>query len=245
MKKESKDDQVNAFNYFNVIDKQIIKAELPGLEKILELKPDDFVGKNTLRKYVDNLKVKLKTRDPKSDLDLTLKLINISADFKILKKYIENGLTYYDARVLVPEANQIELFLEFSSSFSDEQYWENLGNAYILQDFIHINHELFYNLFSSKRLHKSHLMTKEESEYFLNLENEFTIYRGCTVDERDSKRLGISWSLNIDIAKKFATMKHLKNNLKTTVIEKKIKKNQALAYFSRRSEHEIIYIHSS
>lgn len=245
MKKGSTGDQLNVSGNFNVIDRQIIKAELPELEKILESKPENFTGKTTLQRHLKNLNTKLNSRDPKSDLELAMKLINISGDFKILKKSIENGLTYIDAMALAPESNQIELFLDFSSSFSDKEYWENLGDAYVLQDSKHINHALFYNLFSSKRLHKSYLMTKEETEYFSNLESEFKIYRGCTIAESNSKRFGISWSLNIDIAQKFANNKSLKDKLKTTVIEKTIKKDQALAYFNRREEHEIIYIHSS
>jgi hypothetical protein len=242
MKKESIKNPVNASNNFELIDRHVIKAELPDLEKIINSKPDDFIGKATLQKYLKNINTKLKSKDPKSDLELAFKLMDISREFKTLKLFAESGLTYDQAMVLAPDSNQIEIFLEFSSSFSDEQYWAALGDAYVLQDYIQINFNLFKTLFKADRPCKEYLMTIEERDYLAKLPSDIIIYRGCSIKEIENSQLGISWTLDYNVANTFAKMKYLKNNIETRIIEKVIKKDQAVAYFDRRNEHEIIYI---
>jgi hypothetical protein len=143
---------------------------------------------------------------------------------------------------LAPDSNQIEIFLEFSSSFSDEQYWAALGDAYVSQDYIQINFNLFKTLFKADRPYKEYLMTIEERDYLAKLPSDIIIYRGCSIKEVDNSQLGVSWTLDFNVANKFAKMKNFRNNIETRIIEKIIKKNQAVAYFDRRNEHEIIYI---
>jgi hypothetical protein len=64
-----------------------------------------------------------------------------------------------------------------------------------------------------------------------------TVYRG---QQSKHEPIGISWTTNFDVAKKFATGAGLRTRVNGIVIEKKIRWNDIIAYMTGRGESEII-----
>lgn len=79
---------------------------------------------------------------------------------------------------------------------------------------------------------KNILMNKSELKIYKSLSNEIVIYRG--VNNKKGK-LGISWTLNKEIAEWFATRYNTGN-----VYKAKIKKENVIGYINSRDEQEII-----
>ena len=48
-------------------------------------------------------------------------------------------------------SDQIKLFIEHCDSFTDEEYWEKLANAYTLQNYKKIPYKVYHELFSANR----------------------------------------------------------------------------------------------
>jgi len=80
------------------------------------------------------------------------------------------------------------------------------------------------------------LMEKEELEVLKNLPEEVTVYRGVTTYNQKVVR-ALSWTLNIEVAKKFAERYWEENG---TIYQAEIKKENILAYFE--GEEEVIVI---
>ncbi len=81
-------------------------------------------------------------------------------------------------------------------------------------------------------------MKEEDMKLYLSLPNKVTVYRGANVDELESEDYGFSWTLNLDIARKFATVT---SPTKDRVILKAIvDKENIAAYTNAREEEECI-----
>ena len=81
-------------------------------------------------------------------------------------------------------------------------------------------------------------MEGKDKELYLSLPNKITVYRGANVDELESEDYGFSWTLNQDIARKFATET---SPTKDRVILKAIvNKENIAAYTNAREEEECI-----
>lgn len=83
------------------------------------------------------------------------------------------------------------------------------------------------------------LMTGEDFATFQNLPDELTIYRGVTGYNKESS-YALSWTLDPEVAVKFAERFSMLNEDSGAVYEAKIKKENVLAYFS--AEKEVIVI---
>lgn len=79
---------------------------------------------------------------------------------------------------------------------------------------------------------KQALMNPEEYQKYLELPDIFTVYRGVTPGHNPN---GLSWTHNLDKAKWFAN-RFGKGYIRTGTV----KKENVLAYFSRRGEEEIV-----
>jgi hypothetical protein len=126
----------------------------------------------------------------------------------------------------------------------DEVYWKLLGNAYQDSDFAFENMKYIKSFMLSKRPKRESIMNEEEQLFFNNLPNEVIIYRGCSLNEIESKQYRYSWSLDKEVACFFAFKYHRNDGIECGVIEKKVSKNSLLAYFNDRAEAEVIYVHS-
>lgn len=135
----------------------------------------------------------------------------------------------------------IPLFIKFQKTFTDSEYWENLGYVYVMQDFEQIDYLILKKLFSSNRTNRAHLMSKEEQDFLNSLPDEIVIFRGGDVMEQ-KEGFGISWSLNKKVAEKFAKNKRILTGQEMTVHEKVITKKEVIAFLNSRSEEEIIYL---
>lgn len=87
------------------------------------------------------------------------------------------------------------------------------------------------------------IMDEDETNYYNNLCDEFTIYRGMCDDEYQSKNFGISWTIDEEEAKNYAYF--FKNKVATgkgCVVNIKVEKNKIAAVFSVHDKKEIIYL---
>ncbi len=85
-----------------------------------------------------------------------------------------------------------------------------------------------------KKADKRILMNNEELEVYNSLPDEFTIYRGVG---RKSKRTGISWTRNKEIAEWFMNRWEDEGGY---MLMATVKKENCLAYINARDEEEII-----
>ena len=127
----------------------------------------------------------------------------------------------------------------------DKDYWEQLSLVYQGMNNSYKLQEEIKQLFQVKRPNKESLMTDEELKLLSKLPDNITIYRGMSIVEKKSEIYGISWSLDEQVAKKFAeTFPHNYDTkgLEMAVEKKIINKKDVVAYFTGRNESEIIYI---
>lgn len=156
-----------------------------------------------------------------------------------------NSGSYDSESAFANTSEKIALFKKYQDTFTDEEYWQNLGFDYQMQDYKKIPYTTYYKLFLSQRKNREKLMNADELEFYNSLPDKFTIYRGGTKSEAKSKKYGVSWTLNKAIAEKFQNVKQLRDGKAMIVHELEINKSEAIAYLNERQEEEIIYIHPS
>ena len=119
---------------------------------------------------------------------------------------------------------------------SHKDFSEALADVWTLVEFpnidVNVSKREFMQFF--RRAHKEWVMDEDEYKFYKELPEEITVYRGTGKGARHL--LGLSWTLDYDKAKWFAT----RWNKKGVVYKGKIRKKDVLAYFSRRSESEVV-----
>jgi hypothetical protein len=150
------------------------------------------------------------------------------------------------------------VFLSAEPYLKGKLYWYGLGSAYSDTDNPFRYKDLIRSAFLKDEPYREHLMSKKERDYFNNLPEVVTIYRGMTVIELQEKNFGISWTLKKEVAEFFA-YKYMRNidtrNMKKVVHELSVKKTDLIAFFNPRTynrltgkndfnigEFEVIYI---
>lgn len=207
------------------------------LEKLIQLKDVNEIQK---KKHIKCLE---KTISGKITGDPIIQFMRnaecIAAAFNFIDS---NGAeTFEQLCMSTSKSKLIPLFKKFQKTFTDSEYWENLGYVYVMQDFEKIDYSMLKKLFSSKRTKRAHLMSQEEQDFLKSLPDEIVIFRGGDVMEL-KKGFGISWSLNKQVAEKFAKNKRIQTGQEMTVHEKVISKKDVIAYLNSRCEEEIIYL---
>jgi len=140
----------------------------------------------------------------------------------------------------IPNPQEWLMMEEFDKLFylqnilSEQEYINVVKDWYTQTEIVYQNLQLWIDTFKSIKNTKL-LMDYDELNYFNNLPKKIVIYRGGV-----SKR-GISWTLNKDIAEWFAN-RFRAINKGGQLFEKKVYKNDCIAYFNDREEEEIIYI---
>ena len=140
----------------------------------------------------------------------------------------------------IPNSEEWLMMEEFDKLFylqnilSEQEYINVVKDWYTQTEIVYQNLQLWIDTFKSIKNTKL-LMDYEELNYFNNLPEKIVIYRGGV-----SKR-GISWTLDKDIAEWFAN-RFKAINKGGQLFEKKVFKNDCIAYFNGREEEEIIYI---
>jgi hypothetical protein len=195
-----------------------------------------------LNKAIDNTKWVDEATMP--DLGTLLKgQMDLSNQYTTAFNFHQKGgvIDFESESLSTPKGQLISLFKKHKKSFSDEEYWENLRDTYIIQDYNQIDYVELKKLFSSNRKFRENLMTVEEQNYLCNLPDLIRIYRGGGEKELENG-FGISWTLNKDIAQKFASIKRNLSLDKMVVHELKINKDKVVAFINSRDEEEIIYL---
>jgi hypothetical protein len=83
------------------------------------------------------------------------------------------------------------------------------------------------------------LMTEHEIKFLNDLPEQINVYRGCYSEHNED---GISYSLSKDIAKRFPLMFYEKIQVGYVPMVRTglVKKDDIIAYFNSRNEHEIV-----
>jgi len=140
----------------------------------------------------------------------------------------------------IPSYEEWSMMEEFDKLFylqnilSEQEYINVVKDWYTQTEIVYQDLQLWIDTFKSIKNTKL-LMDYDELNYFNNLPEKIVIYRGGV-----SKR-GISWTLDKDIAEWFAN-RFKAINKGGQLFEKKVFKNDCIAYFNGREEEEIIYI---
>lgn len=128
-------------------------------------------------------------------------------------------------------------FFKFTNQYlSLRDYSEALADVWTLVEFPNVDVNVSTNEFIRyfNKAQKEWLMDEEEYKFYKDLPEKITVYRGTGKGARHL--LGLSWTLDYKKAKWFATRWGRKGVLYKGVI----RKENVLAYFSRRSESEVV-----
>lgn len=129
-------------------------------------------------------------------------------------------------------------FKYICNALSEEDFADTLGDIWCHtetpSDETNASHKDKVRWF--KMANKEYLMTPEEYETFTNLPDKLILYRGCGNTE---KKHGMSWTLNKEKAEWFARRYEILDTSPVIYVTK-VDKGEALAYFNRRDEEEIV-----
>lgn len=165
------------------------------------------------------------------------------------KWFIENDISFEDQLMQSSSVDKMKKFIEFKDRFvTDKSYWEQLADCYLHNN---NNYRLLpeiKQLFLAEKSGRENLMSEDDRDFLKKLPDEIKIYRGMTVEEFQGANYGISWTLNMSIAKFYADtfIHNYETRGKDSIVkELTVKKEDIIAYFSGRKEEEIIYIHNT
>ena len=133
---------------------------------------------------------------------------------------------------------RISAFDEIADSLSDEQYWALLGDVCVGTENMWQDKYVWRSLLESDRASSHLIMNEDEYEEYKKLNETLTVYRGCTAGQNED---GFSWTLDASRAKWFSERLTLDDD-EPIVLERTIKRDDAIAYFTRRGESEILLI---
>lgn len=134
-------------------------------------------------------------------------------------------------------APYLPVFFKLTQQYlSHKDFSEALADVWTLVEFPNIDVNVSKGEFMQffLKANKEWLMDEDEYKYYKELPEEITVYRGTGKGAKHL--LGLSWTLDYEKAKWFATRWGRKGVLYKGVI----RKENVLAYFSRRSESEVV-----
>lgn len=131
-----------------------------------------------------------------------------------------------------PEYSLEELFEDWEF-FEEKEFNKEVRDSWILTEFPNMNDtEMLVSLF--KMTKKELLMVAEDLKYFNNLPDKIKVFRG--INDSQTKKKGLSWTFNRDVAVRFANAW----NRQGEVLEAVINKEDVIAVFLDRKECEIV-----
>jgi len=160
-----------------------------------------------------------------------------------IKEYIEEK-NYSQLLWMYERPHRIDAFLEHVApnlSFRTDEYWDILSSLIVDSENIWQWKSRYENLvINVDAEHARRMMNDEEREFFDNLPDEVTIYRGALEFEDGTSNIdGYSWSLDREMAEFFAN-RFVRDGDTPVIVEGKIAKEKIRSYFSGRNENEII-----
>ena len=162
----------------------------------------------------------------------------ISRFRKYIYSNIDRQVDVYGIMRIVREPYWLT-WLWLTKSYLDKTtFSELLGEAWISVENsngdANVNKRTLISWFKSSD--KKHLMTEEELSVYEKLPSKITVYRGiCSL----SSKTGLSYTTSLKVAKFFAN-RFKTDVFKPYILKAEINKEDALAYFNRRQEEEIV-----
>ena len=146
-----------------------------------------------------------------------------------VEKVIKQLIQAYDVEEN-PEKMK-DIFFKKASLLPNPTYWELLRSVWVAAGRVDNVHE-FMPFFKSNRPSKNWFMTPEDATAFNKMVFPLKVYRAYS-QEPDP---GISWTLNEQWCKEYATVRDMHVKSRTVMRE------DVFAYISRRGEEEIIIL---
>lgn len=158
--------------------------------------------------------------------------------YEIYSSYIDKVTEYTDFTRLINNKQQLPFFFKETKKYVNKKDFSKfLGDMWTLIESPshapNVTNKQLVNYF--KQADKEYVMNQEELKLYNSLPDEITIYRGVEENKKNSTK-ALSWTLNKDKAKWFAT----RYEDKGTMFTAKIKKEDVLAYFNSRKEEEVV-----
>lgn len=164
---------------------------------------------------------------------------NLKYATKVYSEQISQVKSYSDFLIIINKP-YLGIFLKMTSNLlSKEDFASFLSSAWTYMEFpgssrdeVTIDEYLSY----FKEADKEYLMTDEERASLEDFPEEVEIFRGVL---NDKESVSISWTVDRDVAEWFAK-RFLQSGTSGTLLSAKINKKDIVAYFTRRSESEVI-----
>lgn len=153
-----------------------------------------------------------------------------------LFKYIDEAESVWKIYFMVNAPYKLTMIKYWKDDLCLEDFTKLFKDAWILSENPNNDVNVPINMLIRwfKKADKKILMNNEELEVYNSLPDEFTIYRGVG---RKSKRNGISWTRNKEIAEWFMNRREDEGGY---ILMATVKKENCLAYINARDEEEII-----
>jgi hypothetical protein len=127
-------------------------------------------------------------------------------------------------------------FDKIKRRLDNETYWSLLAEVWIDSENIPQMRSVWNRLLASRRPGSEAMMLPDEQEALSVLPETIVVYQGHT-DKRDD---GWSWTVRRSVAEWFADRFANLENARPVVTQAVIARSDVLAFFTRRSEHEIL-----
>ncbi len=157
---------------------------------------------------------------------------------EVMKDRIQECENVYQLYLMVNKPYRIA-FLKYTVDFmSRDDMSQILADIWISTESPNLDPNMSKSKLVSlfKKANPKELMNEDELKVFNEFEETVTIYRGVTSYNADNIK-ALSWTLDFDKAEWFSNRFGEEDG---TVYETEIEKSHILAYFSRRSESEVI-----
>ena len=152
---------------------------------------------------------------------------------KALEESIQNR-NYIRTIYLHERPFRLDAFIKYIfTHVTGKEYWELLQSVWIDTMNSWQSHELWEVLWENKTPGREFCMEETERAVLVSLPEKIVAYRGTG---NNKNQHGFSWSLDIEVAKKFSRMYGQKGDVYRAVIPKE----NIYAYFNGRNEAELV-----
>lgn len=239
-----------------------IKANTKALARCVKVEPLDCVGGELMtnhpftdsvfwdkkwfelmQKYPDNEDIRnINESNISSDLVKSIDLKNEDTYNEWLKEF-DKKVDKIDKLALLYHLYRTPyklLFVKFNEyALSEKDLAEYMADAWVTEENpnmdCNVSREESLEIF--KKCNKKHLMTEEDYEYYKNLPEEITVWRGVG---KGRIKLGLSWTDNQDKAEWFMNRWKARKDGESMMLRATVKKENVIAYFNTRGEQEIL-----
>lgn len=138
---------------------------------------------------------------------------------------------------------RVQAMLEIQSEIENHAYWPLLREIWVDSENIYAMHMKWWELLTSNRTYRHLFMDVEDRKLFKKHAQVFEAYRGTTEIERDGNYNGLSWTLDRDKAKWFATRFVHRDDGRPVVGTTLLDKDDCIGFVNSRGEQEVVVPH--